>query len=738
MTEITKDNYKSEYNEFFRLYNEAQETLSTTGVTDNEKYVKCLEYSFRLTEYFNPIHPLKYGNNHELIKNLYFIRSDLLVRTVGLNTGVGIVNDHEKLVFHTVVALLRKCSSIDPFYLPAMELFKTVVIYMTISNPNASENIQNLKQALYVYPSDFQLQYNLGFAYHRNNDLENSVAHFKLCVGLTELQLDNETAKMFRIKALNGIGGVYYSVQDRYLAEYFFKKALVETPNDPDINNQLGVIHTELRNTDIAIAYYKHGIINYQKSHISPDKEMLIASMYMNMGLAMCYQCDFVSAIDSYNQALKHKPSLHLAYQNKLLDLNYISHLIKDKMYIAKLHKNLTKFFPKDISDYKESLPDYKPKHTVMHCTQKLKIIDNEKIRVGFVSGDYVCHPVSYFISSILSGINFNIFDIVCYSSKLTNSSGQFPKCTWITTRGMSAETLAETIKGHKIDILFDLSAHTGDNRLDMFVLKPAPIQISYCGYPGSSGIKAIDYHLTDKICDSEKSEKYYREKLIYLDKCFLNYTPSIGTDLVPLPSETPYQKNGYITFGCFNRFNKINDMVIRCWQDLLQNIPTARLVVKTKEFSTEKMKEKFINAFTDKSVLERIQILDYSDTYIEHLPDYNLMDVSLDTFPYSGTTTSCESLFMGVPVLTLFDNVKYYHSQNVTSSLLTWSDMKEYITYSQTEYIHKAKELSENFGGTTKEFIRCKFLQGDVCNSKEFVDSFENTLVDVYKKHKW
>ena len=739
MATITKENYKSEFDEFMKNYNEAQDKFTKDGVTDNERYVKCLEYSARLTEYFNPMHPLKYEGNHQLIKNLYYIRAEMLLRTIGVNTSVGVVTDNDKNVIHTIVSLLRKCLSIEPFYAPAMDLFKFAVIYMTISNPNIDENIQNLKQVLYVHPSDFQLQFNLGFGYQRKNDLENAVSHYKMCIGIIDLtEPKTPTLNSFKIKALNSIGSVYYSVQDRYLAEYFFKEALAMSPDDPDINNQLGVIHTELRNTDIAINYYKHGIENYKKSHISPDLDMLLASMYMNMGLAMCYQCDFISAIESYNKALKYKPTLSLAYQNKLLDMNYVSHLIKDPMYIAKLHKSITKIYPQDISDYKVSLPGYKPKDIVMRCSQKLKIIDKEKVRIGFVSGDYVCHPVSYFISSILRGINFSIFDVVCYAGKLISVADQFPKCKWVTTKGTSATALADIIKADKIDILFDLSAHTGDNRLDVFVLKPAPIQISYCGYPGSSGIKAIDYHLTDKVADCSVSEKYYREKLVYLDKCFLNYTPSIGVDLVPLPEQTPYQKNGYITFGCFNRFNKINTMVIKCWQDILHNIPSARLIIKTKEFTTGNMKKKFLDSFTDKSVLSRIKILDYSDTYIDHLPDYNLMDVSLDTYPYSGTTTSCESLFMGVPVLTLFDNVRYYHAQNVTSSLLTYSDMKEYITYSETEYIAKAKEIADTFGGTTKEFIRVKFLEGDVCNSREFVDSFETTLVNLYKNHEW
>jgi predicted O-linked N-acetylglucosamine transferase (SPINDLY family) len=277
---------------------------------------------------------------------------------------------------------------------------------------------------------------------------------------------------------------------------------------------------------------------------------------------------------------------------------------------------------------------------------------------------------------------------------------------------------------------LFDLSANTGDNRLDTFVLKPAPIQISYCGYPGSSGINSMDYHLTDKIADKPGfSEKYYSEKLIWMKNCFLCYTPSV-TEL-PVLSEPPCIKNGYITFGTFNRFNKINKLVLSTWNEILLKT-NARFIIKTKEFTTEKLKKQFMGSFDD-SVLDRITILEYSDLYTQHLPDYNKMDVSLDTFPYSGTTTSCESLLMGVPVLTYYDNVKYYHSQNVTSSLMIHSNLRNFVAYSREQYIQKAVEMSQI---KSKETIRTSFINSPVYDHEGFANDFGNTLIDTYYNH--
>jgi len=550
------------------------------------------------------------------------------------------------------------------------------------------------------------------------------------------------------VKCLNGLGGIYFTIQDRELANYYFFEALKMMPNDPDINNQIGVVFTELRFTDKAIKHYKKGIENVDKAHISVDRDMLIASMYMNMGLAYCYEINYPEAINCYNKALSYKPSLSLAYQNKLLDLNYISHLIESPMYIAKLHKAINKIYPKVVNDYHESLPNYQVKKVL---SRDHMLNTKTKLNIGFVSGDFICHPVSYFMSGILKNLNYNLFDVYCYSVKVVQLKEMYPKCNWRVVKGTSPEQLRDLIINDSIDILFDLSSQTGDNRLDTFVLKPAPIQISYCGYPNTSGLTNMDYHIIDRYTDSDgvtpgpggivrpSTQKYYTEKLIFMDHCFLTYTPSIGFDNLPaLPEVQPCIKNNYLTLGSFNRYNKINDSVVELWEEVLTACPNVRFVIKTKEFLTETLKNQFIKTWKNKDLLSRIEILTYSDLYTQHLVDYNLMDVALDTFPYSGTTTSCEALLLGVPVLTLFDSKRQYHSQNVTSSLMINCGMPEYVVYSKEEYISRVKSLSENLDALRdlKQKTRKAFVEGPICKHRDFVIEFENKLIDTYKNH--
>ena len=748
------ETYLSENKDLKQLYESAQQILTNEKRIDNDKYIECIKRCNVLIKYLDELNPFVIDRYKEEIKTTYYISAELLTRTVGLYNNRSNFNTNEKNTLYIVIAHLRKTLNLEPFHKSAKELFKLVFLYLTIFNPNTEENIALLNQILVVDPCDYQLHYNLGFMYHRNNKLDSSVYHYKLAIGILDLLLTNcklenkkeddqvsSVLKQFKVKCLNGIGSVYFTIQDRNTALYYFNLAYDIDPLDPDVNNQIGVVYTELRFTDKAIEHYMRGIENYKRAHISVDKDMLIASMYMNMGLAKCYECDFIGAIEGYNQALKYKPRLSLAYQNKLLDSNYISHLIEDPMYIARIHKAINKIYPVVIDDYRVSCPDYKVKTEILNSKSRTDLIkSNVKINIGFVSGDFICHPVAYFLHSILKYINYDLFNVTCYSVKIVELKGMFPKCNWAVVKNLSNEDFKKRIQKDNIDILFDMSAHTGDNRLDTFVLKPAPIQISYCGYPNSSGIRSMDYRITDKYCDSERSQKYYQEKFIFMDKTFLAYTPSMGIENIPELTEQPLVKNGYITFGTFNRYNKINSMVIGVWEKILKAIPNARFAIKTKEFLTPKLKKQFLDTFKDKSVLDRVIILPYSDTYTEHLPDYNKIDIALDTFPYSGTTTSCESLMMGVPILTIFDNVRHYHSQNVTTSLMKNCGLDEYITTSQEEYINKAVYFSKNLNKlhNLKADVRHHFVNSPICNYTEFVNEFEEKLYTVYKKHKW
>jgi predicted O-linked N-acetylglucosamine transferase (SPINDLY family) len=681
----------------------------------------------------------------------------------GIDLNKKTLLDNEKKLLQESISSLKIVLECDPFHLEAIELIKLISVFYAVKIQDKKESLALLKSIIVYDPHDFQVNFNLGLFYQLNNDLDNSLYNFKLCASILQNKLQNlnekEMKNEFNIllsKTYNSIGSLYFFAQNRETALIYYNKALEYNQNDQDIFNQLGVVYTELRFVDKALENYnkaiKIGNELVEKNGLTNDLKNFLSSVYMNRGLAICYECDYINAIESYNTALKYNPRLSLAFQNKLLDINYISHLIPDKMYISNLHKKINNIYPKVITNWKESLPDYKIKQLPATYSEFKQIANAPKIRIGFVSGDYICHPVSYFLNTILTNFNDNLFEVYCYSLKIMELSNVYPKCKIQIVKNYSNTEFADLIKNDKIDILFDMSAHTGDNRLDTFALKPAPIQISYCGYPGTSGLNSIDYHFTDKYCNSENTRKYYSEKLIFLKHCFLNYTPPMGkNDILPFPDnlQQPFiQNNRKITFGTFNRLNKINNYVIKTWVELLSKIPNSQFIIKTKEFLTPHLLQKFKNSINQyetelqlqpNTVLDKIIFLDYGETLLDHLPNYNFIDIALDTFPYSGTTTSCEALYMGVPIITFYDKEKEFHSQNVTTSLLINSNLNEYITYSTDEYINKAIEFSQKdstFFKNLKQNTRNSFLNGYVWQIEPFLDNFQETLYNIYTTH--
>jgi predicted O-linked N-acetylglucosamine transferase (SPINDLY family) len=689
-----------------------------------------------------------------ILKNVYYHAAEIIVISVGLNTKRKAFTTNEKMFLSKAIEHLERSINIAPFDSQVLQLYKHVILHVSFYESNPSERLRFLTRSLLAIPSDYVVHYNIGFTYHKLNNLENAVFHYKLAYDIIESEKkratlqqeksdeeahtsDLEGLNQFQIKVLNGLGSLYFSVQNKALSKYYFEMAYGMDENDPDICNQLAVTYTDERLTEKAIYFYEKGIKNSHRAHISNDADLLNASMYMNMGLMYSYECDIEKAIECYNKSLQFKPRFSLAFQNKLLDLNYISHLIDDPMYLYKSHKLINKVYDNIVMDYDESY--------------KVKDLNKDKLNIGFVSGDFVCHPVSYFLSSILDHIDRDKFNVFCYSSKIVKLQSRFENVKYTCVRNTSAEDVKKLIVADNVDILFDLSGHTGDNRVDVFALKPAPITVSYIGYPNTTGLKNMDYRITDNFCDNEHSSKYYVEKLIALKNCFLCYTPGFITKQmstaeqltylpdIPHESEQPFLKNHYITFGCFNRFNKINENVVDSWSKILKRTPNSRLLIKTKEFKSEKLREKFLKMFDDKTLLERIEILPYSDGYTQHLPDYNKIDIALDTFPYSGTTTSCEAMMMGVPVVTLKDEVKHMHSQNVTFSLLKNSDINGFVATSEHDYVDIAtsfakKDKSYFYG--FKKTIRSKFCNGKVFNKEEFASDFEKTLSNMYTRH--
>jgi predicted O-linked N-acetylglucosamine transferase (SPINDLY family) len=288
----------------------------------------------------------------------------------------------------------------------------------------------------------------------------------------------------------------------------------------------------------------------------------------------------------------------------------------------------------------------------------------------------------------------------------------------------MSDDRAAETIQRDKIDILTDLAGHTANNRILLFARKPAPVQVSWIGYPATTGLSAMDYKIVDSYTDPPgMTEQYYTEKLLRMPESFLCYLPDKDSPEVgPLPALS----SGHITFGSFNNFAKVTPEAMDVWAKILQALPGSRLVLKAKSLSGKGIREHIADTFMQRGIAaERLHMLGWEPSVGDHLGTYNRIDISLDTFPYNGTTTTCEALWMGVPVITLAGNT---HASRVGVSLLINAGVSELIAKTCDEYLAIAVALATDTRRlqSMRERLRNMMRQSPLTDAKRFVNALE------------
>jgi predicted O-linked N-acetylglucosamine transferase (SPINDLY family) len=323
----------------------------------------------------------------------------------------------------------------------------------------------------------------------------------------------------------------------------------------------------------------------------------------------------------------------------------------------------------------------------------------NRRLRIGYCSPDFRRHAVAYFIEPVLAAHNGEHFEIFCYSlvriqDEVTKRiQGQTDQ--WRSMAGMSDEDAAELIRKEGIDILVDLAGHTAGNRILLFARKPAPVQVSWIGYFATTGLSTMDYKIVDGYTDpTGKTEQFYTEKLIRMPESFLCYLPDRESPEVrPLPALSA----GHVTFGSFNNFAKVTPEVFTLWARVLQELPGSRLILKGSSFSDETTRQYARNMFQERGIsAERITLQSW-DPSPKHFASYHQVDIGLDTFPFNGATTTCEAMWMGVPVITLEGTA--YHSR-AGVSLLSNVGLPELIATTEDEYtgiaVHLASDIEK------------------------------------------
>jgi predicted O-linked N-acetylglucosamine transferase (SPINDLY family) len=359
---------------------------------------------------------------------------------------------------------------------------------------------------------------------------------------------------------------------------------------------------------------------------------------YNNIGVLYRDEGRIAEAIQCYERCLELDPTSKNAAQNRLLALNYSDEVSVD--FVSRAHREWGERYIRAIQG-----PQPAPRTWTNSLTAQ------RVLRVGLLSPDFFIHSVSYFVEALLEHADRNRVYLVCYSNvaredtktaRLRSLADQ-----WRHITGTSAQAICDLVREDGIDILIELTGHTAGNRLDVMAMRAAPVQVTYIGYPNTTGLSgAIDYRISDAVADPVDSTQTYTETLVRLPRCFLCYTPPQGVSEV---SVAPATVSNFVTFGSFNNLAKLNDRVLSRWAEIMHRVPHSRLLIKCKPFASDSVRAKMMAALEARGVSSsRVDLLPLLPNTVDHLRAYSLIDIALDSFPYSGTTTTCEALFMG------------------------------------------------------------------------------------------
>ena len=386
---------------------------------------------------------------------------------------------------------------------------------------------------------------------------------------------------------------------------------------------------------------------------------------------------DVMGAIASIEQAIAHDVYLYqqqMDYSSYLFFSHYIDGL--SDQALRDRHLLFNRFF--------EGVQQYS------HQPQK-----KQKLRIGYISPDFREHIMAYFLIQLLACHDGQRYEVICY-----DLSGEKDDPITVQMKGLVEgwrdisrqvpELAAKTIHDDKVDILMDLAAHTGNGQgLRILAHKPAPVQLSGIGYMSTTGLKAVDYFLTDIYCDPPgQQDEDFIENLIRLPHSHFCYTPSECV----LSCKQEYVLHMPVVFGSFNNFNKITDRMLGLWLQIVQQVPGSRLLLKNPKINQfHKEREVQRRARKIGFTAEQLEIRSWSR---EYLPEYMDMDIALDTFPYTGGGTTCEALYMGVPVITLTGT---RHGTRFGYSLIENIGIGELAAANEAEYVKKAVSLAED-----------------------------------------
>lgn len=554
-----------------------------------------------------------------------------------------------------------------------------------------ADAIQAIVRAAIQFPKDFWVQYVAGVIHLQSGKAVDAEVYFSRALKLDPTFL---TAK-------SGLGA-------SLVAQKKYKEGLVIAneicKDDPNAMDAFDLA----MNCHVHLGDYESAVIAGQRAHeLAPTNEQVTQNFY-----ATLRDFDPKRGAEFLQKILAGSPS-RLLLRSLAPDTLYPDDLPESE--IAKIHNEVAELQKGLAIGYRPSVKQ-----------------PSGKLRLGFLSADFRAHSVSFFLLPLLKKIDQSKFSLFGYSLNVHVDSFTKQYRSLMTFRPhtvSSTGALYDLIIGDEIDVLIDLAGLTGGGRPDVITTRPAPVIISMIGYASSVGSPCIDYRIVDSITDPSDSEDWGPEQRYRMDPCFLTYDP-----IYPLPNIVRRPSGSRLTFGSLNNDVKITSTTVRHWSAVLQAFPESELLLKSLRSGAPVVQNRLKAEFDKYGLGDRIRFLPYAKSPDAHIQTYNQIDIALDTFPYNGTTTTMESLMMGVPVASVSGTV---HRSRVTRSLLAAIGHPEWAVDTSEELVEVVRKMVDDLEGlrASRQSLRKQVQDSVICDHAGYARRFEAMIEDIVSK---
>ena len=560
------------------------------------------------------------------------------------------------------------------------------------------EAIAAYHRAIQLKPGFAEAHYNLGNALRDKGRIEQAFASYGRAI---QLKPDYVTAHINLGNALTHQGRL-----DEAVAAY--RKALELEPDYMDTHYNLGIALAHQGRLDEAVATYGRAL------ELRPD----YPDAHINLGNALKDASQLDEAIVCYRRAMSIEPHNSHTHSNLIYALHF--HPAQDAVSIHEEHCRWERQFAEPLRKF------FRP-----HANDR----DPERrLRIGYVSPDFWHHVICHFLTPLLESHDHAAFEIFCYASvkrpDAITARMKKSAAVWRDVLGVRDDALAELIREDRIDILVDLTQHMADNRLSVFARKPAPVQVAWLGYPGSTGLSAMDCRLTDARMDPEGAPWADSvEAPVRLPDSWFCFDP---IDEYPEPSALPALQAGHVTFGCLNNFCKVNEAVLKLWVAVLQSVEGSRLVMQCPAGETQARVRQWFEA--QGIAAHRLELVSHTAARAEFLRHFERIDLALETFPYNGGTTTCEALWMGVPAPS-FPGASAV--ARIGLSILSAAGLPELIAVSQADYLRLIVTLAADLPrlAELRATLRVRMKASAFMDAPRFARNVEHTYRQMWRR---